>query len=229
MRRRAESADRRAWAGWSAAAAAVAAVVLLGGCEGLIVFFRPDPKEKPKFELTRAPLLVLVEQAPGTAPQPEIRYHLARKLNTELGKNEVNSQVIPETDVQRVRRTHPQSGGWSEAELGRFMNAEQVLYVELDPYVMPRDAIDPTARSKISAHVRVVDAEKGDQLWPLERAGYEAAFEMTIAEVHKSQGDTELKETLATGLADRIAKLFYKHTISETEAFRRGVDEGTLR
>jgi hypothetical protein len=192
---------------------------MLGSCARFsAVACRPDPEEERQFKLTKAPLLLLVEQRADATADPEIRHHLVRKLREELDKKDLNKQIVPEDDVRRLQRTRPMAAQWTEAQLGKALNAQQVLHVQLEPYLVARDTFDPTALSQLSASVRVIDVASGEQLWPLEVACREVVFKV---EGGDPETGYELKNKLAAGLADRIAKLFYTHLITDTERARR--------
>ena len=228
-----EPARRWAWGAGAAAAMLVPMLAgLLGGCtpQGWVVLMRPDPEQKYQYKLAKAPLLVLVDEPVNAARDPLTRYHLVSQLSEQLRKHKVNRQVIPEDDVQRILKTRPTAAQWTEAELGKALHAQQVLHVQIEP--LNRDDSDAFGMggygvAKLSARVRVIDVDTGDQLWPIETAGQEVMFEVPGREMRPADEGTRLRAALAVGLADRIAKLFYTHRISEKEATRQRMGEGT--
>ncbi|MDD4892133.1 MAG: hypothetical protein PHU85_19595 [Phycisphaerae bacterium] len=201
--------------------------LLLGGCNigaaiGLMFY---DPQEKAEYKLAKGPLLVVVEDYAGSGGDPTIRYHLTRTISDQLTKEGVNKQIIPDKTLWDFQKSHPVSARWDERKLGKELKAEQVVHVQMEPYIVAPTATDPGEYARLAATVRVIDVETGDQLWPLEGKGREVNFELPPADLHGVQPGAELKRDLAKGLGDKIAKLFYWHRLTDTEASHRAVEE----
>lgn len=201
------------------------ALVVLSGCQALVVLFEPDPVAKAEFKLTQAPLLIIVEEYAGVPGNLAVRNQVARDLHESLRAHKVNTQIIADRTLWDFQRSHPMSAAWDEARLGKALGAEQVLHVQMEPYTAGSLSADLTEQARMSAHVRVIRAEDGDQLWPLEGKGRMVRFSPQVKDLHGLEPGPDLTRDLAKGLADQIAKLFYRHTMTDAERFRKQTEE----
>lgn len=153
---------------WTLALLAVAgAGVLLAGCGLPNLFAYPfadrDAKESVKREhdLTANRLLILpyasndvlfeYPTAPldvSTFTVQEIRKHLRGKVDWVINPNQV--ALYQQSDLDWPNKP--------VAEIGRHMEADKVLYIELRRFTMMEERSANLYRGRVSAHVKVVDA-----------------------------------------------------------------------
>jgi hypothetical protein len=224
-------------AGVRAAAGAILTITLLAasGCHPAMIplLFGQDREVPAEFTLTKAPLLVMIEEDTGGGGQiaARYRYQLQKTLDKQFRDNKVNQQVVPDRQVQEYLSVHPTTGLWSAAQLGKAMNAEQVLHIQLEPPVdNDRDMFNPTSKFQLAASVRVIDVQTRNQLWPVETAGRNVVFTLKKSDMHAAEENADLNEkALADGLAEHIARLFHKHTISGTEMSKQDAEAYGLK
>lgn len=211
-----------------AAAALLSVAAALAGCEGWGLMadrLSGPPKVDARYELTKAPVVLLVETSPtarDTPAQATLRYRVHDELAKQLRDNKVNTRIVPAEEVRRVQASSATSSQWTPETLGSKLNATEVLHVTIEPYATSPiiAATDPTQQSRMIAFVKVVDCESGELRFPLEAEGEQVVFELKTQRALTGEPDRELTNELAVGLADRIAKLFYRHSQTDEEAFQ---------
>jgi hypothetical protein len=190
----------------------VAAVsTLCGGCAvgGLWqAVFGPN-KVKAKYVLPKVPTLVLVENYRN----PAISQVDADQVAAELCEQLKQHGVVPLIDADKLAAVRDADTakyhGMSILELGRAVEAKQVIYVVLLESSVETDPTQSAVHARVAAQVRVVDVDTGLTLWPLDEAqGYPLS-----ADIPYSRADPDrvsaMHSQMLSQLSDAVAKLFY--------------------
>lgn len=158
-------------------------------------------------------LLVFVCDKDNPVDYEPIKGELTDRLNEQLAANRVAARTIPYQRLAELASATPEFNALSVSDVGRKLGADLVLYVRIDGFALKDSAASELWRGQLQVSVRIVEVGKG-RLWPLDRPGGHPipAVETSTATESSPLYASELARTLATRMADRVAKLFYDHT-----------------
>jgi len=210
-----------------AAAVCFASAILMAGCGPFIgwtanVFARPQKVEAVYEPPKGKTFLVFVDDMLNPVTYEPIKGELAEMLSRQLIDNKIAAKTIPYSKLLTLAAATPEFNRLSVSEVGEKLGADIVLYVMVDRFSLKDNEATPLWKGRLSTTVRLV-AVGIDRLWPTDRPeGYPVEPVEMPPETHPSPTYGEvLSKKLAEKMADRIAKLFYKHEISPAEARRR--------
>lgn len=170
------------------------------------------PKDPAVFELPSKRTVVIVDDKANRMTRVALRVEVGDSLGSELLANDVVAEVITTRDaVALIRRMDTASKPISIQRIAESLGAEQVVYVEIDEFVLSggRGEGGPEA----VALVKVLDITSGTRLWP--NVGSEAVStelqDINPSILETSAGRREIEDKLATQLGTDIAKYFYAH------------------
>ncbi len=200
-----------------------AAAMLLPSCNiiGPAVVLVHGPEKTPaQFKLAKErPTIVFVDDRENVLARRTFRTQIARAIQETLLQKGVLTNVIETSAAMAVASRESAGEPLDIASIGRAAQAEVVIYVTMNAFVLSPDGQTYIPQSK--AHVKVIDVAKGERLWPdkEKREGFpvDAMLNNTSGTVPSSPSD-QLKGLSA--LADRtgllIAQLFYDHETRES-------------
>lgn len=193
-----------------------ALVMLLSGCALSVVDLTATmigpPPVQAEFVPQRKPMVVLVIDP----PDPTGAIGDAEPIATELERTIRDHNVAPIVESSRVSslrsRSPVQYAMMTPAQIGRAVGAEQILRVAIMRSSLDSGASADMLKGQIAASVTLLDTGSGAVLFPTDGA---AAATITYATPMLRIGDevnaATVRQNMCTGLADRIAKLFYAH------------------
>lgn len=194
----------------------------LVGCKqvgSLLVLFSPPQIQKPEFELTTGRLAIVTDYARPAQTNPVFDLNLYNRIFAQFRENEVPCQIVPYGDVVRLRQSNPEFAKWSVQEIGRRLNAEQVLYLRIEQFQLLRSPRDPIITPRVALRVKVVGVHEPSvhaRLWP-ERDADPDGRTVTHTRPPKEAGDFELSDAetakLARETAHFVARFFHKYDL----------------
>lgn len=195
------------------------ALLLVGGCNlagAVLAKTVGNPDIPAKYTLEKVPTLVWVEnyQNPDLAEADAIL--LAHAIEDKLKKKNVVPIVGMEKAIDQKNLRRREFRNTSIAGIGRLVNAEQVIYVDLQQSGIVPLAIGGNHQGRAVAQVKVIRASDGTTLWPTDsQAGYPIATETNPLKGSDSKNSNDVRITLYDYLSGDIARLFYKHDEDE--------------
>lgn len=194
-----------------------AACCSLGGCLQLfgwtVALFAPPKKVEAKYKFPKdRTVLVLVDDIRDPVGFQRARQPLTRALNAQLEEHGIAERTLPYARVLELMGSHPDYYSWEPRRTGRRLGADIVLHVKIEAFSLKDHEDSPLWRGQMGATVKVVGVEEG-LLWPQDRPGGHPVGRVETEEVDNPspQYAQKVTEGLCEALADRIAKLFYKH------------------
>jgi hypothetical protein len=170
--------------------------------------FGPN-KVPPKYVLPKTATLVLVENYRNPAISQLDADLVANQLNEELKHRDLAPLVDPDklSAVRDVDAAKYHS--MSILDVAKAVGAKQVIYVVLVESSVETDSSQSAVHGRVAAQVRVVDADSGLTLWPLDSAqGYPLSADIPYNRADPDRMATMHAQMLAQ-LSDAVAKLFY--------------------
>ena len=212
----------------------VPAMLCLQGCAAIgwmVNAFAPPKKVDAIFKLPEGKkVLVFVDDLLRPVDYEPVKAELTEGINRQLEAHDLAKETIAYEDLLTLMAATPEFNELAVSEIGERLGADIVLYVEIDEFALKDDEVSPLWHGRLAAGVRVVDAKDatpgsdddamGARLWPDDRAGGYPVRPVEIP-AHAASSDghgAQLSQTLAAVMADRVAKLFYKHEITAREA-----------
>ena len=174
--------------------------------------------------LTPARTVVFVDDRQNILPRTVLRSTVGEQVSTDLlTKGVVPSAVEPRQAITLTRQKEGGANPMSIAAIGRELECQQVLYVQVTSFTLAGDgSFSSTAGSTgagatptAKATVKVIDVVNNSRTYPIgEDGGREVVA--TIREIDPGQMRTvaqrrAIEDKLAAKLGDSIAKLFYEH------------------
>jgi len=200
------------------AIAMLVAPLMLASCAliGVIVNKTHPPRKVPAAYKPPAgkTVLTLVETSLTDTDQPVARM-LTERLNKRFEKERVAAKTIPYEALLGLLARTPEFNNMKPAEVGKNLNADLVCYVLVHKFELKSPDLGDLWRGNFEAAVSIVDVATGEELWPVSSREGHHVRPVAMPPTNDSSpryGD-ELAGTLCDGMADRIAKLFYDHTI----------------
>ena len=191
----------------------------VGGCTifGWWVNVLIPPKSVPAaYELTPGgKVLVLVDDLGKPVRYEQVKRLLTEKINRLLLDNKATGKVVSYEDVFRLTAGRKDFNRLGIANIARELGANQAIYVYLDEFSLKDNPSISLWHGKLSVVVRVVDI-KGNTKWPMDRpSGHrpEAAETSQVDDPSPTYG-AKIAAELADEMALKIARLFYRHSVS---------------
>jgi hypothetical protein len=191
---------------------------------------KPPKKIKAVYELpSESRLLVLVEDYAHQEAYELASRELSNRLSRELRQRGIVRETIPHERLMALRFETPRFHALKIPEIGQKLGADLVLYVQIEKFQLKDNYNDTMWHGLFEATVRVVKASgEGDpRLWPRDRpTGYPVGpVERDPALESSPLYADRLTVALAGEMADRIAKLFFDHRLSEMEGWKSDAKE----
>ncbi len=191
---------------------AAAAVV---GCNYIIpanYILQGPPKEPAAYALQSRKTIVVVDDKQNRMSRVALRVEIGDAAGTELLENDVVPEVISTRDsVALARRLDTAAKPVSIQRIGESLGAEQVIYVEVDEFVLAGGRKEGGPEAVVL--VKVIDAANGTRLWP--SVGAQAVqsdlLDINPSLLETSAGRREIEDKLAAQIGEDVAKLFYEH------------------
>ena len=185
---------------------------LLAGCNylGFIADKSMLGKDKPaQYTLSKDSTVVIAENWRNPTGSETDAQEIEQAVYDELRQHDLGTQVSP-TEVMDLKAQRPDFSKLSIAQIGKLVGAKQIIYINLTQTELVRAMGSDAYTGKATARVKVVDADTGESLWPIDNAdGFpiSVSTEMAMARTNKSK--TSLRELLIQATAAHIAELFY--------------------
>lgn len=194
---------------------------LSGGCPFVSFFaasFAPRAKTDAQFELPRDKhVLVFPDDLAYRLQYPPLKRILAEKLNKHLLQHHLAAGTVEYEKLAQLKHrvgdrwTDVRPGGMGVAQVTRELQADLAIYVDIREFRLKDRSGDPVWKARFTVLVKVVGAD-GRRLWPTDRKdGRELSVETPLLTDDSEGFGITLTDDVADRMADKIAKLFYRH------------------
>lgn len=204
-------------------AVAIGAGLATAGCNiaapAAYVLFGPG-KVEAEHELAKSRTVVFVDDRQNVLPRTALRAMIGEKVSQDLIKQElIPTAVRPAEAIAATRQREEGAKPMSIAAIGRELECQQVIYVQITGFTLMGDGTAGTgagATPTAMATVKVIDVVNNTRTYPIGDAGGGRELVAKLREVDRDQLQTFAKrrtveDQLAMELGDSIGKLFYEH------------------
>jgi len=209
--------DRRSWMAVLMTGVMLAGLLMsIAGCQQMAAAWANitgGDTVDPEFELTKGPLLVLIEDPNGVVTEPGALRELHATISENFLEFDVNRRVIPLEDVERLRRTEKDFDRLSIRQIGEKLGAGQVLHAQAERFTLEAEAGAPLFKGEFVTRVKVLSTEpvRDVRLWPRDPSGKRLSVETSPVAAGGDQTAGDVAKELAIKMGQRMAKLFYEH------------------
>ena len=180
---------------------------------GVSYIITPDPSQKALFTLQDVRTVVFIDDRRNTMHPSRLRLVIAERVTTDLLTKKIISTIISPKDIIRVSAANDRyNDPLSISKLGKAVEADVVIYVELDSFGLTNDG--QTANPIATCSLRVISVVENKRLFPTDQASQFVRANLKKVKPHRVSSTKELRklaEELAEELGDAIAKVFYDH------------------
>jgi hypothetical protein len=121
--------------------------------------------------------------------------------------------VVPSRSVGIARKTESRFAEWSVAQVGKFFNVDRVIHIEMSQFRLRDDPGSNVYHGYAKAAVRIVDADTGQQVWPVLSAARPVEAETQPGVEAESRSEEE--SILLDGFGEKIARMFFAYKKEE--------------
>ncbi len=192
-------------------------VTFLDGCQAA-AFMAGSRGEKVKaqFKLSEGPILVFIDDKNERVDWPAARRFLWDDLSQELIRTKTATKIIPIGTEDAIRQTTADFGKLSCRELGELAGADQVLWIEVQDFLVNEQITEATNAAYFTVTVKVINPKEKEsrskvRLWPTTPEGQRVTAGMTGGAVIEQKNKDAISRILTARLAVDIARLFHDH------------------
>lgn len=198
---------------------AMLALTNVGGCAALawtVTAFAPKPKQEALYTLpNQGRTIVFPDDPVYKLSYPPLKRLLADSLNAEMEAHDVGGELVPYTQLTDLEATEPRFAAMPLDRICAKVGADRAVFLDIREFRLRDNPADPLWQGRLRVMVRVVSVD-GTRLWPTDvREGHEVIAERP-REVHDSDSyGLQLTRSMVDEMADKVAKLFYDHRLTE--------------
>jgi hypothetical protein len=185
----------------------------LSGCNavGFIASVAGNPDVPAEYVPAKKPTIVVVKDLPDPNGGSNESEELAAEVDEQLNEHGI-VPVVSSAKVAALRSEQTGDQTLSPAEIGRAASANQVIYIQLDKSSLDAGPVNDVLKGQIGGNVSVIDAATGQTLWPTDGSdGAPVSYETPMMHTGDDVTRSTVRANLCAGLADQVAKLFYKY------------------
>jgi len=179
----------------------------------------PAQKVAAEFKIPAGHVLILVDDDLGLVRPSLACDALVDALARELTVHKAAEKITTSEQLAQLRREAPDFHTLSIREVGRRAGADTVLWMSVEDFAVEDDLEMAVTPARFVVRLKVFDARaesKADvRLWPGDRQGRYLSITVNPHDVRACKNQAGVHQKLAADMADKIAKLFYDHTIKQ--------------
>ncbi len=180
------------------------------------------PKMEAKFKLCDGPVVILVDDFQEHCYWSEITSVLAEKTTNAIQEHGAAKTIISPIKIRRLRQTTTDYDELGAREVGRLVQAEQLVWLQVVAFDATEDPHEIHAAATLSVTVKVINAlEEQDRskvrLWPSARDGERTDVEIGAAGVAKAKNRAGIVDALCEKMGQKVARHFYDRLMDDFE------------
>jgi len=196
--------------------------IALGGCnvtDALYTIFIspliPTPTVKAEYSLEDKTILIWIDDTAIDPKHHSLRRELTAAIRTNLEEHEAIGGAVAYAKIAQFRMAHPEFIDMSIQELGKRLQAQQVMYLFINQFQFRHEAGEGYYQPSLSGSVKIVDVGTGQRVWPKDKSYQSFAVNQDMIEGKGTEFEDGLIQKLGAAVAQVIAPYFYKHKITE--------------
>ncbi|MGB0714916.1 MAG: hypothetical protein ACPGXK_03505 [Phycisphaerae bacterium] len=206
----------------------ISAACLNSGCgmsQGALLYmmgFGSRETVEAQFNLTKEPVLILVDDFGESVDWPPAPNYLVDELGKRLIEQKGANRIVPNKTLQNLRRSRGDFSELPAQKIGRLCGADQVIWLEVDSYFGSEEFYEPTHAAWFAVTVKVLDVQEQEdktrvRLWPNGPNGHYVSVSLDGSKVSELKTRDKIAKELSTQLATSITKLFTDYVPGDFE------------
>lgn len=201
----------------------------IGGCgvfPWFVAQFAPPQKVDAVYEPPKdKKILVFVDDYLNPQDCGAVKRELTERLGEQLTEHGVAARTVSFRRLVNLMAATPDFNELAVIQVGSRLGADIVLYVHVDNYTLKDSEVSPLWKGELEVSVRMVDVVDRKRLWPRDRRSYPLPpVRLSPIQDPSPTYAAKISRQLAKRMADRIAKLFYDHTVDVKDVPKDDVD-----
>ena len=196
--------------------------IALGGCnvtDTLYAIFIapliPAPTVKTEYSLEDKTILIWIDDTAIEPKHHSLRRELTQELRKHLEEHEAIGGAVAYAKITQFRMAHPEFIDMSIQELGKRLQAQQVMYLFINQFQFRHEAGEGYYQPSLSGSCKIVDVSTGQRVWPNDQSYQSFAVNQPMLEGKDAEFEDGLIQKLGADVAQEIAPYFYKHKTTE--------------
>jgi hypothetical protein len=188
------------------------------GCQvaGYAANLAGGPATTAQYTPAHKPLVVIVKDQ----PDPTGMHVESEAISAEIERQITEYKIAPVISADRVMELRTSMPGefstMTPAKMGHAVGADQVLYVEIINSDRDSEATQDMLRGRISASIKMIDANTGVTLWPNDDSGGSIVnYQTPLKHLGDQTSALSVEQTLDAGFAERIVRMFRNYKEDE--------------
>lgn len=197
----------------AAAAATVALLLVLAGCQALgVLLYKTagDPDIPAQYELPQKKTLVFAENFRHSSIAADDAELLGRLINGRLAQQNLVPLVGHEKLLELKATNQAAYRKMTIVEIAQKLEAEQVIYVHLQSGGVASMGGGSIKQGKASVLVRVIDVKTGENAWPTGIEDGRMLGTETNPATTGSKPENEIRLKMYDDLSMQVVRLFHK-------------------
>jgi hypothetical protein len=193
---------------------------LSAGCNivgSIVLLTHPPRMQDAEVEFAEdARLAVLVDYARPADESPVFTHAFVDRFTEILRNEEITNEFVPHQRVLALRQSTPGFRKWSVQRIGREIEADEVVYVQVERLQLQERGESPLLMPSVTLRLKLIDTDDMAAMarrWPAEKEGRALKRERPPREARDQMLlDAETRK-LARECAWLAAKFFYKYDL----------------
>ncbi len=210
------------FARWISQVAAWVAGIFLVSCNYLVpasYIIDGPPSIDAQYTLPDRKTVVFVDDRTNILSRTQLRAVIGDKVSTVLMKQGLVTDTIATRDAIAIaRKDETVDKPIPISEIGQRVGADTIIYVQIEDFAL--SAPGGIARPSAQATVKVIDVSGRSRLYPAPSELKGQPVSTSMREVSEdlyqsTAGRRQIEDILAAEIGAEVAKLFYKHEVTE--------------
>jgi len=202
--------------------AALVAGIFLVSCNYLVpasYIIDGPPSIDAQYTLPDRKTVVFVDDRTNILSRTQLRAVIGDKVSTVLMKQGLVTDTIATRDAIAIaRKDETVDKPIPISEIGQRVGADTIIYVQIEDFAL--SAPGGIARPSAQATVKVIDVSGRSRLYPAPSELKGQPVSTSMREVSEdlyqsTAGRRQIEDILAAEIGAEVAKLFYKHEVTE--------------
>ncbi len=207
---------------WINQLAALVAGIFLVSCNYLVpasYIIDGPPSIDAQYTLPDRKTVVFVDDRTNLLSRTQLRAVIGDKVSTVLMKQGLVTDTIATRDAIAIaRKDETVDKPIPISEIGQRVGADTIIYVQIEDFAL--SAPGGIARPSAQATVKVIDVSGRSRLYPAPSELKGQPVSTSMREVSEdlyqsTAGRRQIEDILAAEIGAEVAKLFYKHEVTE--------------
>ena len=175
----------------------------------------PAPTVEAEYSLEDKTILIWIDDTAIEPKHHSLRRELTKELRTDLEEHEAIGGAVAYAKITQFRMGHPDFIDLSIQDLGKRLQAEQVLYLFINQFQFRHDVGEGYYQPSLSGSVKIVDVSTGERVWPTDQSYRSFTVNQPMIEGTGNEFEDDLINKFGADVAQEIAPYFYKHKKTE--------------